>query len=558
MVQIIMLSGSDIVIEILKSENVSYVFGNPGTTELALVDALSEHRDIKYILGLQEASVVGLADGYARATNRPAFVNLHATAGLGNGLGALSNAAYMNTPLVVTAGQQDYRHIVDDPWLTGDLVSLAKPLCKWAHEVRTVDELGVVLRRAFKDANTFPKGPVFVALPSNFMDEKTAMPVPAKTDVYTDCVAGGIAELAGILSACKPSEVAIIAGDEVSSSNALQEVVELAELIGADVYGSALHDSVVFPTSHPLWSGFLIPVTAEINSMLKAYKKIFVLGARSFMAYTYTPQNPVPEGSDLLHLSADSEAIAMTFAAQWGGVGDIGASLRSLIGAINVTSSDAAQSHISTKAQKKKDAWATRQAQLQVALADSPIKPETASYAFVQSLPGDAIVVDEAPANTFSIRELLQTKHAGQYHFSKGGGLGWAMPVAVGISLDNKDKHTFCLTGDGAAMYSPQAMWTAANQSLPITYVVFNNSEYGVLKNYLRKTYPENGERDDFIGMDINTPAIDYQALAASMGMPSVKIDDANKIESAVAQAISENRSGPSLIEIMIAPSGDV
>ncbi|MBL4672203.1 MAG: thiamine pyrophosphate-binding protein, partial [Arenicella sp.] len=236
--KIIMLSGSDIVIEILKSENVSFVFGNPGTTELALVDALSEHRDIKYILGLQEASVVGLADGYARATNRPAFVNLHATAGLGNGLGALSNAAYMNTPLVVTAGQQDYRHIVDDPWLTGDLVGLAKPLCKWAHEVRTVDELGVILRRAFKDANTFPKGPVFVALPSNFMEEETTMPVPPKSEIYTDSVAGGISELAGILSDCKPSEIAIIAGDEISSSNALQEVVEFAEMMGADVYGS--------------------------------------------------------------------------------------------------------------------------------------------------------------------------------------------------------------------------------------------------------------------------------------------------------------------------------
>ncbi|MBL4673364.1 MAG: hypothetical protein JKX81_13990, partial [Arenicella sp.] len=300
------------------------------------------------------------------------------------------------------------------------------------------------------------------------------------------------------------------------------------------------------------------PVAAEISSTLQAYKKIFVLGARSFMAYTYSPQSPMPDGSDLLHLSADSNAVAMTFATQWGGVGDIKASLRSLIGSINVLDSSETQRHIDAKAQKKKRAWATRQTQLQAALPDSPIKPETASYAFVQSLPDDAIVVDEAPANTFSIRELLQTKHAGQYHFSKGGGLGWAMPVAVGISLDNKDKRTFCLTGDGAAMYSPQAMWTAANQSLPITYVVFNNSEYGVLKNYLRKTFPENGERDDFIGMDINTPAIDYQALAASMGIPSVKVDDANKIGNAVAQSISENRSGPSLIEIMIAPSGDV
>lgn len=553
-----MKSGSDIVIEILKSENVSYVFGNPGTTELALVDALSEHREIKYILGLQEASVVGLADGYARATNRPAFINLHATAGLGNGLGALSNAAYMNTPLVVTAGQQDHRHIIDDPWLTGDLVGLAKPLCKSAHEVRSINELAVVLRRAFKDANTFPKGPVFVALPSNFMDEKTAVPVPPKSEVHTNCVAGGISDLASILSACQAGSVAIIAGDEISSSNAMQEVVALAELLGADVYGSALHDSVVFPTSHALWSGFLLPETAQMNSTLQAYKKIFVLGARGFMAYTYSPESPVPDNSDLLHLSADSNAVAMTFATQWAGVGDIKASLRCLLDCVDVADAAAAKSHLKSKSEKKKNAWIARAAQMHAALSESPIKPETASYAFVQSLPANAIVVDEAPANSFSIREFLQTNETGQYHFSKGGGLGWAMPVAVGISLDNRDKRTFCITGDGAAMYSPQAMWTAANQSLPITYVVFNNSEYGVLKNYLRKTYPENGERDDFIGMDINTPAIDYQALAASMGLASVRIDDANKISQAVEQSISENPSGPCLIEIMIAPSADV
>lgn len=553
-----MLSGSDIVIEVLKSENVSYIFGNPGTTELDLVDALSEHRDIHYVLGLQEATVVGLADGYARATNRPAFINLHATAGLGNGLGALSNAAYMNSPLVVTAGQQDYRHIVDEPWLTGDLVGLASPLCKWAHEVRNVDELGTVLRRAFKDANTFPKGPVFVALPSNFMEAKSALPVPPKSLIYNNCVSGGINELAGILSGCQAGEVAVIAGDEISSANALAEVVAFAELMGADVYGSSLHDSVVFPTAHPLWSGFLLPITAQINTTLQGYKKVFVLGARSFMAYTYSPQSPVPLGTDLLHLSADSNAVAMTFPTQWAGVGDIKASLSSLMASIVVSDASAIQRYIHKKTQAKVRNSAAREVQLEALMNETPIKPETASYALVKAIPHDSIVVDEAPANTFAIREFLQTKVAGQYHFSKGGGLGWAMPVAVGISLDNRDKRTFCLTGDGAAMYSPQAMWTAANQALPITYVVFNNSEYGVLKNYLRKTYPENLERDDFIGMDINTPAIDYQALAASMGIPSMRVTGANKIGEAVSQSISQNTSGPSLIEVMIAPSADV
>ena len=545
-------SGSELVLEVLQTEGVSYVFGNPGTTELALVNTIGMQADIKYVLGLQEATVVGMADGYARATNKPAFVNLHATAGLGNGLGAVSNAAYMNTPMVITAGQQDFRHLADEPWLSGDLVGLARPLCKWAHEVRTAGELGIMLRRAFKEANSYPKGPVFVSLPQNFMEQQTDAMVPEKSIVYQQSVAAGLEQLCDVLDCLQENQLAIVAGDEISAADALAEVIDLAELLGADVYGSALHDSVVFPTSHPLWRGALKPASDEIQKTLEPYKKVLAIGERCFMSYLYTPESPLPKHLDLLHLSANPKALAMTFGVKWSSVGDVRSSLHALNALLRQSGRKPANNKIEIcrKANAEKVQQCHRE--LRGDMDAVPIPPESAAYVFLESIAEDAIIVDEAPATMWTVRQHFQTSGSGQYHFSKGGGLGWAMPAAVGIAIERRDQSVYCLIGDGAAMYSPQALWNAANLKLDITFVVFNNSEYGVLKNYLRAVQTNPATKDNFIGMDINSPAIDFQFLASSMDVAFEKVEKARDIEAVIARM--QSIQGPRLVEIVIAP----
>src|SRR3954471_23021342 len=188
--------GREALLEVLRTEGVRHVFGNPGTTELPLVDALAAVDDIQYVLALQEATAVGMADGYAQATGRPAFLNLHTSAGLGNAIGNLTNARANGTPLVVTAGNADRRHLFVDPLLSGDLVGLARGVSKWGHEVRHSGELGTVLRRAFNDAANPPAGPVFVAIPQDVLDEEGEAPVPAKSAVARMGVAGKVDELA--------------------------------------------------------------------------------------------------------------------------------------------------------------------------------------------------------------------------------------------------------------------------------------------------------------------------------------------------------------------------
>src|SRR3954470_3457125 len=222
-------TGRDALFDVLRTEGVTHVFGNPGSTELPLMDALASADDLHYVLALQEATAVGMADGYAQATGRPSFVNLHTSAGLGNGIGNLTNAQANTTPMVVTAGQQDYRHIEADPLLAGDLVALARPVSTWSHEVRTLRELGTIMRRAFHDATAPPSGPVFVSIPMSTLDEEGDAPVPAPSRIDRRVAATALDDLASLLIEPGVGKVAIVAGDEVAHSGAVPALVEVAE-----------------------------------------------------------------------------------------------------------------------------------------------------------------------------------------------------------------------------------------------------------------------------------------------------------------------------------------
>src|SRR5688572_1006879 len=244
-----MTTGRQVLLEVLESEGVRHCFGNPGTTELPFIDELSAHPELRYVLALQENVAVAMADGYAQASGRPSFVNLHTSAGLGGGIGNLTNAMANRTPMVVTAGQQDRRHLLAEPILAGDLVGLASACTKWQHEVRHVGELGPVLRRAFLDAANPPAGPVFVSIPMDVLDEEDEVAVPARSHVERAAVAGGLDTLAGLLAEAAPDRLALVVGDEVAASGALSDVVALAEATGAPVYGAPLYSNLNFPTN---------------------------------------------------------------------------------------------------------------------------------------------------------------------------------------------------------------------------------------------------------------------------------------------------------------------
>ena len=548
--------GAAVLLEILQSEGVEYIFGNPGTTELPLIDALLGMPSIRYILALQEASVVAMADGYAQAARKPGFLNLHTAGGLGHGMGNLLNASVCQTPLVVTAGQQDSRHTITDPLLFGDLVTIARPAVKWAHEVAHADQLPILVRRAFHDSMAAPTGPVFLSLPMDVMEEMSSVGIDARSTIDRRPVAGSLDTLASHLSTISPGRLLIIAGDEVHFSDAAAEVAIAAEVLGAPVYCSSWPSHIPFPTSHPLWSGKMPHNGTEIATLLKDYDAVFALGGKSLITVLYTEGSAVPQGCDVFQISADVRDLGRTYPTKLSVVGDVRDSLRVLIPQLRIKTASESMARSALVTQARQTQLARRRALDAAAAAewDAPvITPLVAARESMRAIGPKFPIVDEAVATSEYLRGFLDSPSPRQYAFTRGGALGWGMPAAVGACLGLGRSPVVSLAGDGAALYSPQALWTAAHEQLPVTFVIMNNREYNILKNFMRSREDYLAARtNQFIAMDLESPPIDFQALASAFGTPARKINRAADIAPAVEAGIASAK--PNLIEVIISP----
>jgi benzoylformate decarboxylase len=542
----------EVLLDVLRSEGVRHIFGNPGSTELPLIDALAGAEDIGYVLALQEASAVAMADGYAQITRRPAFLNLHTSAGLGNAIGNLTNARVIGTPLVVTAGQQDERHIAADPLLSGDLVGLAHAVAKWSHELRTPDELAVYLRRAFHDAQSAPTGPVFLALPMNLLGDEFRGPLPPPTRIERAAVAPALDELAAMLAEVRPGELAIVVGDEVNAGDGVPEVVALAEALGAPVFGSPLHATGVFLGRHPLWCGQLPMSASQIASVLAPFRRVLLLGGQPFMAYPYTPAEPLPEGTDLLHVSPDPAWLGRYHPARLAVVGEPGATCAALVPRLrDHVDPSAVAAALAQAGERRARQDDELDARASGRYGPAPIDPAAAAHAILAAAPEEAIIVDEAITTGVHVHAFHRNLAPGRYLRCRGGGLGWGMPAAVGAALGASGPPAICVVGDGAALYSPQALWTAAHLDLPVVFVVVNNRQYLILKRNLQGMAGMSVATGRFVAMDLDRPPVDFVALAGSFGVAGSRVDHAADVGDAVNAAI--DHGGPHLIEVPIA-----
>ena len=538
-------TGAALVLEVLRSEGVRYIFGNPGTTELPLLNALHGVQDIAYILGLQEASVVAMADGYAKASGQTGFVNLHTAGGLGHAMGAIIHSQTANTPLVITAGQQDTRHSFMDPLLYGDLVGIARPVVKWAREVAHPEHLPVLLRRAFNDSKAAPSGPVFLGLPTNVLEQETTASAGEASRIERAAVAGGLEDLADACAVVRPGRLAIIAGDEVFTANASLETVQLAEVLGAPVFGSSWPSYLPFPTSHPLWNGSLPTKATDIRARLRDFDAVLALGGHSLITYPYSEGPALPPTCGLLQLSADAHGLGRVYSTTLSCLGDIKASLRVLLPILSrkITPHRAERANTTRHAELKSRAAAEMDA--------AAITPLAAAYEVTRAIGSRAAIVDESPVTMEYVRSALRTVSSRQYFFMRSAILGWGMPAAVGVSLGLDREPVVSLVGDGSSLYSPQALWTAAREQLPVTFVVMNNREYNILKNYMRaQERYASASAGRFIGMDLTEPAIDFLALATSMGVPAMRVERASEIAGAVENGVASGL--PNLIEVRI------
>jgi len=533
--------------EICRDEGVDRIFGNPGTTELPLLEAVADTGGPPYILGLHEGAVVAMADGYARASRTCPLVNLHVAAGVANGLIGMLNAARSGTPMVITAGQQDRRHRRQDPMLSGDLVGMASTVVKEATEVEHAADLPQVLRRAFAAARRTPTGPVLVSIPMDLLDSATDVPVPERTPAPIPTAAGGIAAAAAILAAA--TAPALIAGDGIGREDAVGEFTALAESLGATVYPQPMYDRLNIPGTHPLCAPMLPPVAAGIAERLDGHDVVLIVGARAFRPHHYSPADPIPKTTRVIQLDADPAEPGRNFPVELALTGALRPSLRALVSALDGRVPGARERAATVAAAITADR-ARLHREAEAASGRTPMDPRAAVHAFATALPADAVIVEEAITAGIHLRGLHRQDRPGSYVHTVGGGLGWGIGAAIGTKMGT-DRPVAALLGDGCAAFGLQGLWSAAHHRVPVLFTVMANNEYRTLKDTLDRRDGPARRTGRYPGLDLTEPAIDWQAAGRAFGVATARADDETTLADTVASL--GDLDGPLLLEVPVA-----
>ena len=545
------ITGRSAFLALLKDEGVSHLFGNPGTTELPIMHALAEHPDLTYVMAMQESLVVAMADGFSRASGQLVACNVHVAPGLGNAMGSLYNAKFTGTPMILTAGQQEQGHGLTEPLLYDPLVPMAAPLVKWAVEVTRLEDLPRIMRRAAKVAMTPPTGPVFISLPGDILNAEAGIDLGASTRVDS-CVRPSDAALERladrILQAERPL---IVAGDEIVKSNALTEAAQFAELIGAPAMQQSIAYGSHFLSESPCYTGYLTREQSDVRAVLSKHDLMIVLGADPIRMSVYSPVDPMPETLKVVQIGLVDWDLAKNYPAEMALRADVRETLKALMPLLEQRGGKAMKERAATrlKALVGHNWTAKRQAlvrTIETRTSARPIDVDVLSLRLVEACPKDVIIVNEGLTTARRICDLFAYRDRYNFHALASGGIGWSLPASVGISMAQPGRPVVTYVGDGSAMYSIQALWTAAHHKLPITTVICNNGGYRIIKQRL-KAYHGN---DHFIGMDFADPPVDFLSIAKGFGMNATRITEPDAIAPAIRAAIASG--GPTLLDVMV------
>jgi len=571
------MRGIDVFMESLTLHGVDAIFGNPGTTENPLIDSLIDHPGIGYYVALHEAVAVCAAGYYAQASGKTGFANVHVAPGLGNAIGMIYGSLKANSPLIVTAGQQDTRMRFREPLLSHDLVAMARPVTKWSAELGSADEVGPVMRRAFEIANEPPMGPVFVALPIDVMCQQTGVAAEASGPLMGPYSPSADTVSSIVSMMLKAQNPAIIACDDVARSGAVSGMVELAEKTGASVYGEAIRGHASFPNRHPSFAGRLPVEAAGIRRTLSRHDFFLVTDGPVFEEVWFDEGGFFPEGGTIVQISHSAGRLAQKFPVAIGVRAGIGETVERLLTGVSAE----IDSDATAKAEERNRDLADRcQAQSEAAVGRvkkewhfRPMTPRRAVHEIQQALPEKVVVVDESISASFEVGQAIAYRGAGDYYGARGGGIGQGLAGAIGVKVAVRDRPVVCISGDGSAMYSIQAYWSAAHHNLPIVFIILSNREYRVLKHNLdtyRKRFSAEGElattrRGDPVArpaapatspnrpyphMDLVDPELDFVSLGRGMGIDGECIEDPEELGDAVKRAFESGV--PYIIEVVI------
>ncbi len=523
----------EVTYDLLRALGLTTVFGNPGSTEQTFLKNFPD--DFTYILGLQEASVLAMADGFAQSTGRPTLVNLHTSAGTGNAMGSLVAAYKGNTPLIVTAGQQTREMVLCDPYLSNpEPTMMPLPWVKWAYQPARAEDVPAAFMRAYTVALQPPAGPVYLSIPLDDWEKPALGPAVIRTVSHRVAPdAERVRDFADRIN--RAQRPLLVFGPEADRSGAWDAGVAFAQKVAAPVYSGPLPDRASFPENHPLFQGQLPMTVAGVAEVLQGHDLVVVIGAQVFRYYPYVAGEYLPEGSELLQITADP---ALAGAAPVGDslLGDTRLVLEQLVGLINDRGDGSAQAAPPAKAEI-------------VDATSSPLTPDAAFSTLATVKPADSPVVTESTSTQAQQLRFLPTTRPASFFATASGGIGWGVPAAVGIALGDRTRgvrRTVVATiGDGSFQYSVQSIWTAAQHRLPIVFVVMRNQEYSILKAFalLEKT-------PGVPGLDL--PGLDIASIAAGFGCRSVNVDTTEKLAEEFNSAVAAD--GPTVIVVRTQP----
>ena len=551
------ITGKQAFLQILKQEGVSIMFGNPGTTELPLMDGLAREPGIHYVLALQEAVAIAMADAYAQASGGLAAVNVHVSPGLGNAMGMLYDASKSGAPMLLTAGQHDQGFNVTEPILWSDLPPMAAPLVKWSTEARRLEDLPRIVHRAVKTAFSHPSGPVFLSLPVDVLNAERDLDLGAPTRVAPRIVGdrAAVARAAELLA--KAKNPLIIAGDAVAHGDALAELAEVAELIGAPVITEGVASTCSFPFTHPLHAGSMPRTGPPIRALLMRHDLLFSVGGDLFTLSLPDDVDPMPPGLTVVHLDVNPWELGKNYPAEVAILGEPKATLPELAEAIRRHTGKNGHPQAAKRTEAVSAAFAAERAELakraEAEATRVPISPLTLMHEVSKVTPADAVIVDEAISSSQGIRHFFTCADSKSFFGLRGGGIGWGLPAALGVKLALPNRPVVALVGDGSTMYTNQALWTAARESLAVVYVIFNNTSYRILKQRTKALKGFSAEDDRYVAMDLDRPLIDFVGLARSLGVSGTRVEKSSDIGPAVEKALASG--GPYLVDVRIDPS---
>jgi len=540
-------------LSLLAQEGVTHIFGNPGTTELAIMHALNDRAELSYVLGLQESVVVAMADGFARASGALTACNVHVAPGLGNAIGSIYNAYKSGSPLIITAGQQEQGHGLTEPLLYGPMIDMARPVVKWAHEISRIEDMPRIIHRAAKIATTAPTGPVFLSLPGDILNQESQIElgVPTRVDTVGRPSENALEQLTHTILAS--SNPVILAGSEVVSSDAQNEVASLAETLGAPVYQQTVPSGAHFTSEHPAFMGSLTRDQQRVRKALAPYDLMLAIGCDILQMSVWSPVDPLPPELEIIQIGLRDWEIGKNYPAKVALRHDVRETLDALVPLLIERGGQTLKDRASAGMKSLISAnWSTNRAQSVQQASNKadvqPIEPQWLMMALSNQLTENCIVVDEGLTAAKSLLDFMPLRDRYSYFGMVSGGIGWGIAAAIGVQLAQPERRVVAVIGDGSSMYSPQALWTAAHLQLPITFVILNNRGYRILKERLIAFHGD----ERFIGMDFKNPPIDIAALSTALGTPGKQINEPDEFIACFSESLKS--IGPSLLEVMVEP----